>query len=69
MTNENTSDAKFHVQKMKQRFEENVDHLRRDIKIIDDPQCKAIFETAAEVLLGLIKTLDDYNKKEEDAWK
>lgn len=58
-----------HVRKMKNCLEENVEHLRSDIEKINEPQCKAIFETSAEVLLGLIKTLDDYEKKNESAWR
>jgi archaellum component FlaG (FlaF/FlaG flagellin family) len=58
-----------HVRNMQKAFKEQVDNLREDIKIIEDPQCKAMFETAAEVLLGLIKAFEDYERKEESAWK
>jgi len=30
---------------------------------VDDPQLKAMFETSAEVLLGLVKALGDYERK------
>lgn len=69
MKNEATDDPIYHVENMIKRFHENVKHLREDIKIIKEPQCKAIFETAAEVLLGLIKTLEDYKSKKEEAWQ
>jgi hypothetical protein len=29
----------------------------------------AMFETAAEVLKGLVKAFDDYEKKNEAAWR
>lgn len=58
-----------HVHNMRQRFKDNVEHLREDIKKINDPQCKAMFETSAEVLLGLIKAFDDYEEKNEAAWE
>ncbi|ASQ46074.1 hypothetical protein [Legionella clemsonensis] len=65
----NTESPIPHVDKMQQRFQEQVDHLREDINKIDEPQCKAMFETSAEVLLGLIKAFEDYKEKKEAAWK
>jgi hypothetical protein len=46
-----------------------VAHLRQDIGKVDEPQLAAMFETAAEVLTGLIKAFDDYEKKNEAAWR
>ncbi len=36
---------------------------------MDEAQLKAMFETSAEVLSGLIKAFDDYEKKNEAAWR
>jgi hypothetical protein len=58
-----------HTQKMKTRLQETVTHLREDIQKVDEPQLKAIFETSAEVLNGLIKAFNDYEKKNEAAWR
>lgn len=60
---------KHHTQKMKQRLQETVRHLREDIRKVDEPQLAAMFETSAEVLSGLIKAFDDYEKKNEAAWR
>ena len=46
-------DPRHHTQKMSKRLEETIDHLRRDVALVDEPQFKAMFETAAEVLAGL----------------
>jgi hypothetical protein len=54
---------------MKKRLGETVTHLRQDIDKVDDPQLAAMFETSAEVLNGLIKAFDDYEKKNEAAWR
>ena len=54
---------------MKQRFTETVTHLREDIEKVDDPKFKAMFETSAEVLGGLIKAFDDFERKNEPAWR
>jgi hypothetical protein len=58
-----------HTQNMKKRLQETVDHLRQDIGKVDEPQLKAMFETSAEVLGGLIKAFGDYEKKNEAAWR
>jgi ferric iron reductase protein FhuF len=58
-----------HTQKMKRRMQETVTHLREDIQKVDEPQLKAMFETSAEVLSGLIKAFSDYEKKNETAWR
>ena len=58
-----------HVQKMKKRLEDTVTHLRQDIGKVDEPQLAAMFETSAEVLTGLVKAFDDYEKKNEAAWR
>jgi hypothetical protein len=50
-------------------MQETVKHLREDIGKVDEPQLRAMFETAAEVLVGLAKAFDDYEKKNEAAWR
>jgi hypothetical protein len=63
------SDPRHHTQKMKARLQEDIAHLREDIRKVDEPQLKAMFETAAEVLTGLAKAFDDYEHKNEAAWR
>jgi hypothetical protein len=46
-----------HTEKMKTRLQETVTHLREDVHKVDEPQLKAMFETSAEVLSGLIKAI------------
>jgi hypothetical protein len=46
-----------------------IDHLRADIGKVKEPKAQALFETSAEVLTGLVKAFDDYEKKVEAAWK
>ncbi|MBZ6076384.1 hypothetical protein [Microvirga puerhi] len=62
-------DPRHHTQKMQTRLQETIDHLREDIGKVDEPQLKAMFETAAEVLGGLKKAFSDYEQKNEAAWK
>ena len=36
---------------------------------MDEPKFKAMFETSAEVLSGLIKAYEDYDQQVESAWR
>ena len=63
------SDPRHHTQKMKRRLTETIAHLREDIEKVDDLQFKAMFETSAEVLGGLVKAFDDFERKNEPAWR
>ena len=60
---------RHHTQKMQKRLKEIQEHLREDIDKVDEPQLKAMFETAAEVLGGLVKAFRDYEQKNESAWR
>ncbi len=57
-----------HTRAMAQQLTETIEHLRADITKVDEPQLKAMFETSAEVLGGLVKAFEDYAKKNEPAW-
>ena len=69
MGSEIDSDPKFHTRKMRQRLEDTLQHMRADIDKVDDPRFKAMFETSAEVLGALVKAFDDYERKNEAAWR
>ena len=67
MTTENN--PMHHTQKIKAQMRQLIDHLRADIGKITEPKAQALFETSAEVLTGLVKAFDDYEKKSEKAWQ
>ena len=69
MASADDRDPHHHVQKMQMALAEIKTHLREDIEKVDEPQLKAMFETSAEVLGGLIKAFGDYEKKNEAAWR
>jgi hypothetical protein len=56
-------DPRHHVQKMQKALREIKDHLREDIVKVDEPQLKAMFEKAAEVIGHLEKAFRDYEQK------
>jgi hypothetical protein len=62
-------DPRHHTQKMQKALKEIKAHLREDIEKVDEPQLKAMFETSAEVLGGLEKAFQDYERKNESAWR
>ncbi|MCB1883593.1 MAG: hypothetical protein KDG89_06280 [Geminicoccaceae bacterium] len=69
MVSETDRHPRHHVRKMQTHLQELMNHLREDIDKVDEPQLKAMFETAAEVLGGLKKTFGDYEQKNESAWR
>jgi hypothetical protein len=63
------SDPRHHTAKLKQMLTDVINHAREDINKISDPKAEALFETTAEVLIGLRKAYEDYEQKNERAWK
>jgi len=68
-TYETSRDAKVHTANLRSEMQQVIEHLRRDINVVDEPRAKAMFETTAEVLQGLIKTFQDYDLGQEAAFK
>lgn len=58
-----------HATYIKDEISDLVLHLRRDILKVNDPRTKALCEVSADVLVGLRKAFDDYEKENEAAWK
>lgn len=66
---EQMSDPIDRVRNMSERLTEDIDCLRADIGRVEEPQFKAMFETAAEVLGGLVTAFGHYEDQSERAWK
>lgn len=62
-------EAYQHARHMQGRLNELVGELREEVRLVDEPQFKAVCETAAEVLGGLSKALGDYERRNEEAWR
>ena len=58
-----------HTRKLKGQMEQLIIHLREDVGKVTEPKAQALFETSAEVLTGLVKAFDDYEKQSEAAWR
>jgi hypothetical protein len=63
------SDPLRHTQQARERLDDLIEHLRADVKKVEDPQAKALFETAAETLGGLREAFADYEEGDEAAWE
>jgi len=66
---ETSHDARVHTGRLREETETLIEHLRRDVTLVDDPAAKAMFETSAEVLGGLVKTWRDYDTAQEAAFR
>ena len=58
-----------HTANIKEEFIKLSEHLREDVDKVDDPKAKALFEVSAEVIDGLQKAFNDFEEKNESAWK
>ena len=63
------SDPKLHTANIRTMLTNLIDHTRSDSAKVTDPKAQALFETTAEVLTGLRKAFEDYEKRSETAWQ
>jgi hypothetical protein len=62
-------DPRYHTARIKQILQGLVDHLRADESKIKEPKAQALFETSAEVLIGLVTAFDHYENRSEEAMR
>ncbi len=62
-------DPRVHARNIKRELHELAGHLRRDVERVEDPRAQALFETTAEVVLGLEKAFGDFDQRNEPAWQ
>jgi hypothetical protein len=63
------NDPRHHTAKLRQMLRDVAAHAREDVTKVSDPKAQALFETTAEVLLGLERAYQDFEDKHERAWK
>jgi len=64
-----SKEPQAHTANIRGEFRELIQHLRNDVKRVDEPKARALFETAAEVISGLDTAFQHYEEKREEAWK
>jgi hypothetical protein len=69
MNTSSQCDVLHHTRKLKGQMRELIGHLRADVEKVPEPKARAMFETSAEVVIGLVKAFDDYERKAEAAWR
>ena len=62
-------DPRVHARNIMRELHELTGHLRRDVERVEDPRAQALFETTAEVVLGLEKAFGDFDQRNEPAWQ
>jgi hypothetical protein len=62
-------DPRFHVKRIEDKLSELAEHLRADIETVNEPKAQALFETSAEVLLGLRTAFSHYQTGSEKAMR
>ena len=50
-----SKEPQAHTQNIRSEFRELIQHLRSDVKRVNEPKARALFETAAEVITGWIR--------------
>ncbi|HEU4754023.1 MAG TPA: hypothetical protein VFU47_13015 [Armatimonadota bacterium] len=63
------NDPRHHTCNVRGMLDDLVQHLREDIGKVDEPKAQALFETAAEVLLGLRTAFQHYEQASEPAMR
>ena len=64
-----TNDTRTVLNTTKPHLVQLITQVRKDIEQVEEPKAQALFETTAEVLIGLRKAYEDYAKGNEDAWR
>ena len=63
------SDPRHHTMKIREMLRDVAQHAREDVGKVNDPKAQALFETTAEVLLGLSTAYEHFEQRSEEAWK
>ena len=63
------SDPRHHTANIKLMLDELINHAQEDVPKVQDPRAKALFETTAEVLIGLRTAYDHFEQAREPAWR
>ncbi len=62
------NDPRRHTTHFRTQFEKLQQELRQQVKEVEEPQARCLFETSAEVLEGLQRAFEHYERRSEPAW-
>ena len=63
-TRRDRSEPGHHATKIRHMLSEASEHIQGDLGVVDDVEARALFETAREVLTGLVRAFEHYEKRE-----
>ena len=69
MTTQITSNTRQTLDSITRKIDDLVQEVRTQSGQANEPKAQALFETTAEVLLGLKKAYQDYQQGNEQAWQ
>jgi hypothetical protein len=64
-----TTDPKAHAANIEKALSEVIEHMRGDVDRVNEPKAQALFETGAEVLIGLRTAFQHYRTGAEKAMR
>jgi hypothetical protein len=64
-----TSDPKAHAANIEDALSELIEHMRSDVDRVTEPKAQVLFETAAEVLIGVRSAFVHYRTGAEKAMR
>jgi hypothetical protein len=62
-------DPRRYTTPIRQKLGELANQMRDDSMKVQDEKAKALLETSAEVVKGLVHAFEDYESKNEAAWR
>ncbi|GAA3737116.1 hypothetical protein HDA32_005485 [Spinactinospora alkalitolerans] len=62
-------DPRHHAEQLRGLLTEVIEYARNDANKVADPKAQGLFETAAEVCIGLTTALQHYEARSERAWE
>jgi hypothetical protein len=63
------NDPRRYTTPIRQKLDELANLMRDDSQKVQDEKAKALLETSAEVVKGLVQAFEDYESKNEAAWR
>ena len=64
-----SSDPKVHAANIERMLTEIIEHVRSDLERVEDVKAQVLFETSAEVLIGLRAAYQHYQSGSEKAMR
>jgi hypothetical protein len=64
-----TTDPKAHARNIQQMLTEVIKHVREDVDRVDEPKAQVLFETTAEILIGLRTAYEHFESGAEKAMR